>query len=565
MYISFAKLKNRGLIMFRIFIIVTLAFCFSFSSALSFSGNGSGTEEDPYQITNVHQLQEMNDDLDAHYILMNDIDASETRTWNVGDHDGDSRTTDSAMGFVPIGDFIEENPTAGFTGTLDGQDYMISSLYINRPLERNVGMFGCIADDAYVHDVNIGVSYVRAYIGVGGFVGRIYAFNLNSEVYIDRCSSQSNAFGKLIIGGFSGENYTKDGSILIKSSHSSGTVGNSLAYLDAGGFCGLNFSGISGKGSIRLIDCSSSSNITAMSSLGKYTGGFCGENYALIGDIFIADCYATGSVSGFEYIGGFCGNNYGIEGTALINSCYSSGDVFGNNDRVGGFCGANEGRNNKAIIKDSYSTGSVSGGRYVGGFCGSNSSDNNSSVIIENCYCLGKISGNKNYSGFCGIQSGKGEQFVINSYWDTQTSGITESDGGEGKATPEMMMQSTFENWDFDNVWCIVEGKTYPHLQHFVDCDTLVSVPDIESSESIGIYPNPTTSQITLTLGNEFISYPEIDIIDYLGNVKRYTPSGRWSPSDKSININTSFLSPGVYFLRIRSGEKVEVIKFVVI
>jgi hypothetical protein len=25
----------------------------------SFSGNGSGTEADPYQITNVHQLQEM--------------------------------------------------------------------------------------------------------------------------------------------------------------------------------------------------------------------------------------------------------------------------------------------------------------------------------------------------------------------------------------------------------------------------------------------------------------------------------------------------------------------------
>jgi hypothetical protein len=54
---------------------------------LAFSGIGAGKEEDPYQITTVEQLQEMNDDLDAHYILMNDIDASDTENWNVGDHD----------------------------------------------------------------------------------------------------------------------------------------------------------------------------------------------------------------------------------------------------------------------------------------------------------------------------------------------------------------------------------------------------------------------------------------------------------------------------------------------
>jgi WD40 repeat protein len=79
------------------------------------------------------------------------------------------------------------------------------------------------------------------------------------------------------------------------------------------------------------------------------------------------------------------------------------------------------------------------------------------------------------------------------------------------------------------------------------------------------IHPNPATSQITLSLGEEFVSTPEIDIIDYLGNVKRCTTSSRWSPSEKSITINTSSLSPGVYFLRVRSGEKVEVRKFVVL
>ena len=122
----------------KLFILISIIFLITFSTALSFSGNGSGTEEDPYQITNVHQLQEMNDDLDAQYILINDIDASETREWNVGDHDEDPETPDSAMGFEPVGTYEHENPIVGFTGSLDGQGYSINGLFINRPNEDNV-------------------------------------------------------------------------------------------------------------------------------------------------------------------------------------------------------------------------------------------------------------------------------------------------------------------------------------------------------------------------------------------------------------------------------------------
>jgi hypothetical protein len=58
------------------------------------------------------------------------------------------------------------------------------------------------------------------------------------------------------------------------------------------------------------------------------------------------------------------------------------------------------------------------------------------------------------------------------------------------------------------------------------------------------LHPNPATSQITFSHGEGFISEPEIDIIDYLGNVTRWSPPPRWTPSDKSITINTSSLSP---------------------
>ena len=51
---------------------------------------GSGTLGDPYIIQDVTDLQNMNLDLAAHYVLGNDIDASETLTWNDGE------------GFVPL-------------------------------------------------------------------------------------------------------------------------------------------------------------------------------------------------------------------------------------------------------------------------------------------------------------------------------------------------------------------------------------------------------------------------------------------------------------------------------
>jgi hypothetical protein len=46
-----------------------------------------------------------------------------------------------------------------------------------------------------------------------------------------------------------------------------------------------------------------------------------------------------------------------------------------------------------------------------------------------------------------------------------------QSDTGKGmpKATKEMMQRETFEGWDFENVWTIEEGETYPQLRWFQD------------------------------------------------------------------------------------------------
>jgi fibronectin type 3 domain-containing protein len=153
----------------------------------------------------------------------------------------------------------------------------------------------------------------------------------------------------------------------------------------------------------------------------------------------ISSCYSTGSVSGTgDYVGGLCGHKY----YGTLSSCYSAGSVSGN-EYVGGLCGWNE----RGTLSSCYSTGAVSGKEYyVGGLCGSNESGS-----IVSCYSTGAVSGLRYVGGVCGYNSGT----ISSCFWDTETSGLSTSDGGIGKTTTQMQTESTFTDvsWDFVDVW----------------------------------------------------------------------------------------------------------------
>jgi len=77
---------------------------------------GSGTQADPYIIYAVNDRQDIELDLTSYYELANDIDASDTVTWNGGE------------GFVPI---------TSFEGQLDGKGHkivnLLSLIHISEP------------------------------------------------------------------------------------------------------------------------------------------------------------------------------------------------------------------------------------------------------------------------------------------------------------------------------------------------------------------------------------------------------------------------------------------------
>lgn len=65
---------------------------------------------------------------------------------------------------------------------------------------------------------------------------------------------------------------------------------------------------------------------------------------------------------------------------------------------------------------------------------------------------------------------GYGTGTTTSSFWDTETSGKGESNGGTGETTTNMKNQSTFSGWDFIDLW-IVKAQNYPCLQWQDSCE----------------------------------------------------------------------------------------------
>ena len=183
-----------------------------------------------------------------------------------------------------------------------------------------------------------------------------------------------------------------------------------------------------------------------------YVGSLAGMSFGSV-----SDSYATGSITGNEFVGGLVGRSFGT-----VNRVYSSGSVTGES-RIGGLTGDNTG-----TVSNSYSSASVTGSWAVGGLVGMNWGD------IADSYSSGSVVGRREIGGLVGLFN---DGTVANSFWDVETSGMEESDGGMGKATAQMKDIATFSGagWRIVGVaspgvrntaytWNMVDGQTYPFL-----------------------------------------------------------------------------------------------------
>ena len=166
----------------------------------------------------------------------------------------------------------------------------------------------------------------------------------------------------------------------------------------------------------------------------NYVGGLVGANYGTN-----SGCYCTGTITGTSNVGGLDGYSSG-----LIKSCYAAGEVSGETD-TGGLAGecAN------GTITNSYANVNVNGVNKVGGlvgYCYYNT--------VTRCYASGAVSGIDIVGGLVGDSYGGTINYC---FWDMQTTGQTESQGGTGKSTAEMKTRSIYTDagWDFADTWAM--------------------------------------------------------------------------------------------------------------
>ena len=276
-------------------------------------------------IHNANQLQWMNTALNGKYELGSNIDVSATSGWNV--------VSGVAKGWKPIGDI-----TNGFSGKFDGLGHTISNLFINRPSEDYIGLFG-YTDGANIKNINLSSVNITAKLYVGGLVGNSAASAIQNASTSGAITSSDNNAGGLV------------------GSASSSTISNSYS-------------------SVRVI------------GMQNNVGG-------LVGYLFsssISNSYATGAVTGLEVIGGLVGASWN---SSTIKNSYATGGVTGTVTAAGGLLGVNY---STSRVENSYATGAVSGREYVGGLVG----ESDYSGTITNSYASNTVAGTFNVGGLSG-------------------------------------------------------------------------------------------------------------------------------------------------------------------
>lgn len=201
----------------------------------------------------------------------------------------------------------------------------------------------------------------------------------------------------------------------------------------------------------------------------------------------ISNSYANGRVGAAinaqtltgNAVGGLVGIStpgpFGSQERALCNRCNSISlsytDVYvTGRQSVGGLVGTLH----ETILSNSYSINAVesffpdiattASTSEAGGLVGRSISSS-----ILNSYSSGRVISNnsQHLGGLVGMDSITGD--VLNSFWDIEKSQQSISggvyNGGIGKTTAEMQQQATYTGWDFDNVWRIQEGSSYPLLR----------------------------------------------------------------------------------------------------
>lgn len=387
----------------------------------------------------------------------------------------------------------EGNVTAAnnnHVGGLVGKATNLKSCYAMGKVIGNENVGGLVGSPIS-NDINAENSYATGDVSGNKYVGGFAGIGRKHTL----CYSTGNVSGKHFIGGFIGGNGNNITQCYAKGdvTYTSENTQNQEVLIG----------GLVGEGS-EITNSYATGNVQAKG--GNYVGGLAGKGSTM------KNCYATGSVEGWNYVGGLIGESKddielsystgnvkanGIVGGLIGNAtktfwnssngakyCMASGNVEATEDYVGGLIGKCDG----VYVTECYAQGNVYGNSNIGGLLGQSYGN------TTNCYARGSVTGNgENIAGLVGgtamsyvhssfatgaVNGPEGSTAGVRSngypafdnaknYFDKQTTGQSGNTLDTPCSTEEMKRITTFEGWDFNNIWGrrtdINDG--YPYLR----------------------------------------------------------------------------------------------------
>jgi filamentous hemagglutinin family protein len=391
---------------------------------LTSAAAGSGT----LTITNGLQLQLVALRLSGNYNLGGNIDMDDV---------GITKASGLwlGQGFVPLGSATSD-PTStpagvvyatthAYTGgTFDGKTFTISNLYINRPSQDFVGLFG-YTDGATIQNLTVSGN-VTGRDFAGGIVGDMgYQPSFSHTTDIESTNAAVNVTGRDYTGGMVG--YADIGTINNFFTHIMGSSGNVSGHNYVGGFVGY----LNDASTVGIPNIYATGNVSG----NDYVGGLVG---ALFGEMYTNGAgwqtYASGNVSGRDYVGGYAGFISG-QIQPQGGAAYATGSVSGNGN-VGGFTGYVD---YGADITQAFATGNVDGVMNVGGFVGNNGSATTNESNLTDVFAEGGVSGTTNVGGFAGYNLNG----IFNAYATGAVNGTTNVGGFVGLNDSQLQVSPT--------------------------------------------------------------------------------------------------------------------------
>ena len=375
---------------------------------------GEGSSENPYQVGNPRQLDNVRNYLDKYFEqcaninfagscgIANEYD-EETGYYNpktINDKARFYNGANNAYGFEPIG--IED---AMFAGAYDGREMSIADLV--QYGEAGVGLFG-VAQNASLQNIILDSSCSCAggeeAQGIGSLVGLVY-----DGLTIDNCQSASAVGGYKGVGGLVGSAtaVTADSEFSVKGCQFSGNVDGDT---EVGGIVGLmttsDFS-LTYK-SINFANCVNSGTISGYEDI----GGICGASYydileASSDSLFFSNCHNKGALCGTSCVAGICGFCCAQCNIAFAD-CSNIGELKGNSNSstaFGGIAGdtyANEKIEFTACTNESNITLEGEESMFVGGivdFADSLTDDIFIELALKSCTSSGSLTAGYSVGG----------------------------------------------------------------------------------------------------------------------------------------------------------------------